>query len=279
VTIIISVFVSLATGVVVGYVFFRQQKREKYLMHHTTETEIISANKGLPRNLEISFENETIQNLHATRIDFWNAGNETILGKEIVSSDPLGITIPAKQIVLNTTIQKITHKRIAPTISMTQSILEVGFEILEPRDGFSLQLLHSIEKNTEDSKSFSIVGSIAGIKKVGAIEKTIIAHSATFGAYILLACMALVLLSIAGFLLYDVSRSAVFIVNEGWASFWERRSDDTTTDNQTFGMSLILIPFIFGFALFFGFLGKLDAAVNKMRSGRDKPPHELADDK
>jgi len=277
-SILSSIVVSLLIGVLLGYLFFRLSKRKKYLNFEVKHSPIIHSTKKIPSEFTMQFRGTEVRNLSALTIFFWNAGNETIVGNQISRTDPLRIASPNSFSILDQEIRKSSHARINPSLESIHDGLAISFDVLEPQDGFAIQILYADKEADENdaAERFHVRGSVIGIKQVGEMEPTLLDHAGS--AALLLVALTVFVILIAAFIFlgFDLYRSIVFIASEGLGGFWNKlQENDKLGINSAFGISGVIAIFMGGFFLLFASGSAASTAIDRLRKGKTKKPTSL----
>ncbi len=145
-------------GIVMAIYFYFKSRQFSRLALQTHEIAVIGGRtSAFDDHLEIRFGGEIVDRVTMTRSVLWNAGNVTIEGNKIVSSDPLRFQVNSENkilkidIILQTrSVNDINFKRV------DQNILLVDFDFIDPKDGITVEITHS--------------GTIGEIKLLGTIR-------------------------------------------------------------------------------------------------------------
>ncbi len=111
-------------------------------------------------SLEMLYAGERIENLTATKIAFWNAGNDTIKREDIPDKAPLTVTVKKGYKILEAKILHFIEEanQFSIPISEDKSHISIYFEYLDKNQGVIIQLLHT-GKSKQD---IEINGKIKG---------------------------------------------------------------------------------------------------------------------
>jgi hypothetical protein len=119
--------------------------------------------QGLPPEVRILFQNVDVARLTLAKIWFWNDGNETMRGNQVVEDDPLRCAIAPSGRIL--AVHVVTTTRTVNKFSATirpdrpnEALLT--FDFLDPDDGALISVLHT-GKGTYPE----VIGTIRGIPK------------------------------------------------------------------------------------------------------------------
>lgn len=92
--------------------------------------------------LKVLYDRERIENLTATKIAFWNAGNDTIKREDI--SVPLTVTVKKGHILKAQKLHEVEEENgFSIPISKDKSHINLDFNYLEKNQGVIIQLLHT----------------------------------------------------------------------------------------------------------------------------------------
>ena len=128
------------------FFYFRSRKTSRIAYQSDGVTILGSSVAAFPEELEIRFSGVPVPRVTAERLALWNAGNMTIGGEQIVSSDPLRVEVEEGSEILKIDILKTTREVNAFKLSHREEskrIVDINFQYLDPGDGLSLNILHS----------------------------------------------------------------------------------------------------------------------------------------
>jgi len=120
--------------------------------------------------LKIYYSGEAIENLTATKIAFWNAGNDTLNWEDISKSTSLSINVGEGYKILDAKILKVIEpaNQFMIYIAEDKSHINMHFEYLDKDQGAIIQLLHTgISEN-----DVKILGKIKGVGEPKQIKYT-----------------------------------------------------------------------------------------------------------
>lgn len=132
---------------------------------------IISSDGGmLDDDIEIKFNGKRINRVSNTYIFFWNSGEKTIVGGDILEDAPLSLRFE-DGIILKAEILKKTRDAISPSVvygGNNENII-INFKFLDSMDGFLLKILHT---GSSVGPVFSgiIMGIPKGVRHYGLIK-------------------------------------------------------------------------------------------------------------
>lgn len=157
---------SLLAGFLVSYAFYRRSRRFKALSSvHTSAVLFSGREAGDLSKLEIFYDGTAIKNIARTRLLVWNSGTEVIGDDVFVRSAPLGIILNPKEKggpepqILDCVIQTISRESSACTAKISDNRNEIflGFDYLEPKEGFAIDIIHT------QKASFEFTGALKGV--------------------------------------------------------------------------------------------------------------------
>jgi len=116
----------------------------------------------LKDELEIRFQGKAVPQVTTTVFAFWNNGNQTIHGAQIVESDALRIALRGDAQLLKLHIFAHTRPVIAAQVSADEALknANVRFDYLDPGDGFGVFTAHS-----GSAGEAIVTGTIRGVKE------------------------------------------------------------------------------------------------------------------
>lgn len=143
------------------FFYFRSRKVSRLAFQSDRVTLVGSANSAFPKELEIRFSGTSVPRVTAERIVIWNAGNNTLGGQQIVSSDPLRVEIAEGSEILKIDVLKSTREVTALRLTHREGskrIADICFDYLDPGDGMLFEILHSGGR-----ADLEILGTLRGI--------------------------------------------------------------------------------------------------------------------
>lgn len=152
--------VGIAAAVVT---YFLTRQRSRLAFRYAGERLLGLAGDGLPTDITVQYRGQQIPRLTRTLIVFWNAGEKSISGSDVVQSDPLRVNIEEDGAVLSATVLKTSRDVCQFQANMSadkQTQVNLGFEFLDAGDGAVVEILHTSEKRVAD-----IEGTIRGLPK------------------------------------------------------------------------------------------------------------------
>jgi hypothetical protein len=122
-----------------------------------------SPTAALPSDVAVLFRGDAVEQLTKTSIIFWNSGNRTIPGSDIVKDDPIRFEFTDKSRVLDVSVSKSTRSvnqiRALQVADHLNWVL-IDFDFLDGGDGAAIEVLHT------DAKLYpKVAGTVRGIPK------------------------------------------------------------------------------------------------------------------
>ena len=149
-------------GLCAAVFFYLRSRRLSKLAYQSDGVTILgSSNAAFPEELEVRFSGVPVPRVTNERVVMWNAGNTTIGGEQVVSSDPLRIEVEEGSEILKIDILKTTREVNAFKLAHrdeSKRIVDIHFQYLDPGDGLSLNVLHSGERG-----DLELLGTLRGI--------------------------------------------------------------------------------------------------------------------
>lgn len=151
-------------GLFAALFFYLRSRRISQLAYQLEEfTMIGGSNAEFPNEVEIRFANRRVNRVTVSRIVLWNSGNMTINGSQVVDSDPVRLELTKEGEILK--VDVLRHSRASNMVRIiprngSLNIVDIPFDYFDPKDGISLEVIHSSTKN-----SIKCMGTIRGIPK------------------------------------------------------------------------------------------------------------------
>ena len=158
-------------GALLAYLWTRQRGIIKYTQ--SGERLLGLTADGLPRDVTVQYCGTDIQRLTRTIIWFWNAGEKTFKGSDIVTHDHFRLEVKNGGSVLAATVLKQARDvcMIAvPLDTESPDKILIKFDFLDPKDGAVLEVLHTSEVITVDVCG-TVVGLPGGPKDLDVLPK------------------------------------------------------------------------------------------------------------
>lgn len=166
---------SVVLGIIVSYYFYRKSLLKALPAYQTKSIRIIDIQDKINiDNVEIKYNNKQITRLSKSFLVFWNNGNKTIEGKDIVDEEKLRIVFDNTDKdgeILSCKVIKVTRKINNFTITQNKQKSNeaiIDFTYLDARDGAVVEILHSF-KNPNITINGAIKGIPSGVKYYGQV--------------------------------------------------------------------------------------------------------------
>lgn len=186
--------------------------------------------------LEIRMSGKIVPRVTGTSFGLWNAGNTTIRGTDIVSSDRLRLELDTGEIlgVSNQTSSRLVNGFDLEPVGDQK--MNMHFDFLDPGDGFSFTLVHSAAPGVAALRG-TIIGLPAGANNLGRSRNILASISYEIG--LSAAATPLVIIALYGLREFGpvvsvLSVTAVFIA--GVAVFAVKRLRDTKKPGRLRGV-------------------------------------------
>ena len=151
-------------GVVIAAVtYFLTRQRIVFCYRQTGERLLGLSEAGLPKDFTVQYQGANIPRLTRTLVAFWNDGERSIAGDDVVSTDPLRVCFPDGSQVLAATVLKQTREVCQVKASQTPgkpAEVALSFAFLDADDGAVVEVLHTAETSLG-----TILGTIKGLPK------------------------------------------------------------------------------------------------------------------
>lgn len=122
----------------------------------------------LPSEVQVRYENQPVPRLSSSRVVFWNAGNATITGDQVVQDDPVRLELADGEI-LEAVVVKPSREVIKFQVNKHSEphVATISFDYLDgKKDGAVIDILHT-SKSLNPEVRGTIRGVPSGIKRVG----------------------------------------------------------------------------------------------------------------
>lgn len=146
---------------VVTYLLTRQRTRLAF--SYAGDRLLGLSGEGLPKDITVQYQGQPIPRLTRTLVVVWNDGERTILGKDVVESDPLRLRVEDAGSVLAATILKSSRHVCQLQVNLpidNSHQVDLSFEFLDADDGAVIEVLHTSEK-----RATQLQGTIRGLPK------------------------------------------------------------------------------------------------------------------
>lgn len=147
-------------GISLSIIFYLKSKRDKQLCFVKGSFNIIGVRAILIEKLKFFYDDKKIDNLTATKIAFWNRGNETIDENDIAPKDPVKLSVNEKYKILDARIlyQTKDANNFKIIINTNDREIIITFDFLTKNQGVIIQLLHTGFRNDDIKLSGTIKG-------------------------------------------------------------------------------------------------------------------------
>lgn len=151
-------------GILVRTYFYYKSKKTKVLKYVLKSYNLVKDHTSKFTDLNIKYKNEDVKNFTVTKMIFWNAGKETLDGKDITTAEPLTLKIKDGFRFLEVSILKANNEASQISISPIQNnnTINIAYDYLDNLDGAVINIIHDATKS--DDIEFS--GKIKGLKKI-----------------------------------------------------------------------------------------------------------------
>ena len=148
-------------GIPITFVVARRGRQVPDLRYSIDFDVLVAAEDRLfGRGLVVTSDGHPIESVSRSRVAIWNNRGDTVRGSEIVENDPLRIGVSSSDAILQARIVAKSRPQIGIKIDPgkdKQTVL-IGFDFLDPGDGFIIEIMHGKAKAAEVS------GTIRGVR-------------------------------------------------------------------------------------------------------------------
>jgi len=182
-------FISMALaliGLILAVIFYCKGRKTKLIRYYLDGSSLFEDFVEKISGLSIQFSGKQIKTLTVTKIAFWNNGTETINHNDFPTNDPFSINIENGYEILDATMKSNNiSNNVKINLLDNGKKINVGFEYLDPKDGFIIQIFHT---GTKYSSTFKINGSIKGFGKIidGKVSKNRFSKFASISSLVIL---------------------------------------------------------------------------------------------
>lgn len=149
---IITGFIITLISLLLAIIFYIKSKKVKLLCYAIRSQNIVRDLVSRIDLLEMLYDGKRIENLTATKIAFWNAGNDIIDKNDIVNNCPLTVNVEKGYKILDVkTFNNDKGNQFSIKLSDDRSHIDISFEYLAKNEGEIIQLLHT-GKSEQDIK-------------------------------------------------------------------------------------------------------------------------------
>lgn len=150
-------------GVIVSYYFYKRQQSNP--VYQTKTIKIIdNFNDNKLEDIKIIYKNKNVQRVLRSYITFWNCGDKTIYGKDIVEKDKLRIVFSDcskdGEIIYSKIVKKNRDVNDFTIMPEKDNEIIINFDFIDCNDGVVIEVVHSFTES-----SISLQGTIRGISK------------------------------------------------------------------------------------------------------------------
>ncbi|MBP0639458.1 hypothetical protein [Cupriavidus sp. AcVe19-6a] len=159
-------FIIGAISLIISFVLYFKSKRDKEPFYGVRSKVLIDGLAGALDGLEVQFRGQTQNRICVTKILFWNEGRNTINRNDFSEVDPLRITLPDGERILDIRVTKSSSESCAASVGAADDLFhpfsKISFDYLDYRDYFIVQIVHTGQETTE----FKVRGKIKGAKNI-----------------------------------------------------------------------------------------------------------------
>lgn len=136
----IAGFVVGLIGIIVSVFLYFRSKNKKILEYKMNSTQLITKKMtGIPK-LKVTIDDHPVKTLASTTIQFFNAGNQSIVFSDFAIKEPLGISITG---CLHSYDVSADNPNSTPDLQpFDDKTFYVKFDFLKQKQSFSITLLH-----------------------------------------------------------------------------------------------------------------------------------------
>ena len=146
-------------GILIAIVTFILTRRYKQVWYRVRSFSLVRGALSTLPGLQVLFENKPVNALTISKIVVWNSGNETIRLSDLPEKERLSLqTVGAVEILEAFILQVSTPSCGVSVRRIARDSFGVGFDFLDPRDGFVIQLAHT----GNSSHDVKLMGRIMG---------------------------------------------------------------------------------------------------------------------
>ena len=141
----VSLIIGIAGLSVAAFAYFRPRRRRRLVYQMALLRYFDKNDYTLPEYAEMTYEGTEVERLTKVTVILWNRGTDTLHGNEIVSSDPIRLSVPEGTRILDVEIAKRTREANKCMIQQHPPgghDVVIRYDYLDPRDGLALNLLH-----------------------------------------------------------------------------------------------------------------------------------------
>lgn len=158
-------------GAAVVYVLTR--KRTSISFAHLGKHLLGSSQGSLPSEIVVQYKGVKIPRLTRSVVVVWNSGENTVLGSDIVTKDPLRFCVGNDGQVLSASVVKASRQfnefDIQPLPIQSPQEVAFSFNFLDAKDGVVVEILHTSEERRPTIKG-TLRGLPRGFNDLGALS-------------------------------------------------------------------------------------------------------------
>lgn len=142
---IVGLAVSIV-GIPLAFLLARKGRQRPHIRFCTDFDELLSPDEQVPRQLlEVSYAGRPVDRVSRTIVALWSASGDTVRGADIVQGDPLRVSFPEGDVVLQ--VKPLACSRVpcgfALSIGSEGRDVAIDFDFLDPGDGIVVEVLHA----------------------------------------------------------------------------------------------------------------------------------------
>jgi hypothetical protein len=157
-----------ALAIVVGGVLAWWFARGPRLVMQVSGSTLVS--RPSDHRISVLYRDKPVQRVTQSLVWIWREGRGTIRAEDIVAADPIKLSVPDGEHVLDADVLAQSKDTNGASVEVeTDDVgtnVGVSFEYLDPRQGVLIEVLHTAESPTEISVSGTIMGIPKGIVRV-----------------------------------------------------------------------------------------------------------------
>jgi len=152
----------IVIGALIATFFYYKSRKSKKPRFEIKSYNIIRDFEAQTVPLEIRFSGVEVENVTVSKIAFWNAGDETMKGSEVASTDPVTVHLTSGCKILDAKVLAIKNKANKIEIEKQgDSCVVVKFEFIDKDEGAVIQLVHT----GKSSRDIRVDGTVWGAGK------------------------------------------------------------------------------------------------------------------
>lgn len=165
-------------GIPLTYYLTRRGRQRPDLRSAIDFDVIIKSEDGILDRLNMAFDGRKILSVSRSRVAFWNAHGDTVLGSDILPADKLRLQLDSEDIALHVRVVAMSREQIDVTCEIDPNdptAVYISFDFIDASDGFIIELLHM--KPEPARLTGTIRGAVVTSSKAdlssGAIDKAV----------------------------------------------------------------------------------------------------------